>query len=122
MTPLQRALGANAIFSTLSGLSLLFVPGQIASFLGLAQAVSLPGIGLGLLLFAFFVGWVASRPSRRLVQFSIVQDLLWVIASVGVIFFSLFQLHANGYLILAIVAALVGLFAYLQFRHLEWAV
>lgn len=121
MNALQKALSANAVFSTLSGLSLLILSPQIASFLGLARATELPGIGLALLLFAVFVGWVAARPRRKLVQLIILQDLLWVIVSAVVILLGMFNLYTNGYLLIAIVAVLVGMFAYLQYRHLGWA-
>ncbi len=79
---LRVALGGNAAFSTLTGVSMLLGAGALASPLGLPSA-ALAIVGVGLLPFAGVVAWLARAPQRRRVAVLAVSlaDLGWVVGT-----------------------------------------
>jgi uncharacterized membrane protein HdeD (DUF308 family) len=112
---LRKALLGNALFSTLSGLTLLFVPRWVLRILGLSNHVSLVIVGVALLLFA---ATLIVNARRRVVKMSdawtaVFMDVAWVLASYILIFVIPFS--TSGKWVVGVVAELVLFFAVMQF-------
>jgi len=117
-TALRRALLANALFSTFSGLLLLGAPGFTTSVLGAVPELLLRLLGGGLIGFGMAVAVLSIRIPVNPMAAAVVTvaDVGWVLGSVTVV------LGAGGILTDAGVAAVLGvagivaLFATLQLR------
>ena len=117
---LRTALGANAAFSTASGLALVLAPDSVGEAMGGLPALVLRLVGVGLLAFAAAVVWVRAgavrRPDRVLAV--TVADTAWVIASAALPVLPV-SLSPAGVAIVAGVAAVVALLAVLQLAGLR---
>ena len=116
---LRAALLANAAFSTLSGLIILFAPAWVARVLGLSGDVNLMILGIGLIAFAAILVTNARRQQvkRSEAWIAVSLDLAWVLGSYTIIF--LVPFSPAGTWIVALVAELVLLFAVLQFMGIR---
>jgi len=105
----------NALFSTLSGLIILFAQGWVLRILGLSSKVSLLILGLALIVFAATLVINARKQEVKLSDAWIVvwMDVAWVIASYVLIFIVPFSTEGKWFV--GVVAELVLLFAVLQF-------
>ena len=118
---LKQTIQANAAFSGLSGLALIFFRDQLARFMNINLPDVLLFIGIGLLLFASFLLWTARQQPipLRLVTFIIWQDWLWVAGS-GLLFaIRAFGISTVGHLLIGVVAVVVAIFAVLQHKYLR---
>jgi hypothetical protein len=79
--PASYALWANALFSAATGLLLVFDVGTISAAVRVPDLVS-RAVGAGLLLFAGFVAWAATRVRPWLVIAISLADACWVLLSV----------------------------------------
>lgn len=115
---LRMVLKVNGTFSALSGLTLIAWR-PLADLMD-ANARTLIFIGGGLILFAITVWQAAVREeiNRKQVISIIVQDWVWVGASLVVIGFDIWNLSEVAYVLIAIVAVIVGVFASLQMKFL----
>mgnify|MGYP000152574403 CR=1 FL=1 len=114
MKLLPLALSGNAGFSFLSGLLLATLPKYIAGIFAASTYIPFVLIGLGLLFFAYTI-WIeikAQRPNKILAI--IVQDLLWVVASLVILLTRPLSISDIGYSIIAWIGGIVLLFAILQ--------
>ena len=81
---LGQLLRANAAFSGLCGL-LFSIPTQMLPAFTGRTSIELVVLGVGLLGFAFFLGWLSVRPNlasrgpKRLVTLVVALDLLWAL-------------------------------------------
>jgi len=118
---LRNVLWINAIFSLINGLALTVFPTIIAHWMGIAFPDILRYIGIALLLFAGSVGFSASKKvlSKKEIQFIIYQDWAWVIGSMIILAFQLFDLQHLAYWLIADVAIVVAIFAFLQTKYLK---
>lgn len=109
----RRTLGANAAFSSTSGLSLLLLAGSLAPLLGVRPSWILQLIGGGLVFFALGVAAVARRsPIRRAWVVTIsMMDLGWVLGTVGLALSWPEVMSRAGWIAAALVALIVMLFA-----------
>lgn len=114
MTLLKFALGANAILSTTTGLSLVFFHKSIATFFGTTMTLPFLLVGLGLLYFCATIILEIYKERRTRILWIIIQDLVWVVASAYILFARPLAISAGGYTSIAIIAALVLLMAILQ--------
>ena len=114
---LRRALQANGVFSSMSGLILIAASDRIAALIGIEQSLVL--IGVLLLIFAASLFWNARREmiNRTEAWIAVVLDVAWVIGTMALIFAGVF--NSTGNWVVAIVADLVLLFAALQFFGLR---
>ncbi len=111
---LRKALIGNALFSTLSGLTILFAQGWVLGILGLSSNVSLVILGSGLIVFAATLVINARRQHVKTSDawIAVWMDLAWVVGSYVLIFIVPFS--TGGKWIVGAVAELVLLFAVLQ--------
>jgi hypothetical protein len=111
---LRKALIGNAVFSSLSGVTILFAQGWVLHILGLSKNISLAILGIGLLVFAVTLVINAMRQQIRTSDAWIVVwlDLAWVLASYVLILVVPFSVE--GKWVIGVVAELVSAFAVLQ--------
>ena len=112
---LRKALMGNALFSTLSGLTILFAQGWVLRILGLASNVNLLILGVGLIVFAVTLVVNARRQQvkRSDAWIAVLMDVAWVLGSYILIFIVPFS--TEGKWVVGVVAELVLVFAVLQF-------
>jgi hypothetical protein len=112
---LRKALIGNAVFSTLSGVTILFAQGWVLRILGLSKDVSLAILGFGLLVFAVTLVINARRQQVKTSDAWIVvlMDLAWVLGSYVLIFVVPFSIE--GKWVVGVLAELASVFALLQF-------
>lgn len=114
MKLLPVALGANAGFSFLSGIALTTLPKYIAGIFAASTPIPFLLIGLGLLFFAYTI-WIEIKLQRaKKIMAIIIQDLLWVVASIIILLIRPLRISGIGYSIIAWIAGIVLLFAILQ--------
>ena len=113
---LRGALLGNAVFSSLSGLTMLLGSEALFHSLGLHDRGFLLSTGAMLLGFAGLLIWLATRdrPSIPLIWFVIVSDWLWVAGSAAMVAMHWTALPAAGLWTIGIVADVVMVFAILQ--------
>ncbi|MBT32512.1 MAG: hypothetical protein CMO01_22845 [Thalassobius sp.] len=118
---LRITLKLNAFFSAISGLILAVFAEFIGNLIGLDQNINLMYIGFALILFATFVFLVALSKTlnKSLVRFIILQDVLWVLASIVLLIVSPFNITFTGKILIIGIALVVADFAYFQFRFLK---
>ena len=119
-SPIRSILYANAIFSGVSGLLFVIASQPIARFLGVDIPLAVLLLGLGLVGYAALLYFNASRPeiSRSFVLFAVVADSMWVLLSIILLLTNWIPFTAPGKWAIGIVAAIVDVFATLQF--FEW--
>ena len=118
---LQRALLGNAVFSGLSGLSMVLAADALSQFLGLGSPIILTVVGIVLLLYAPMLVWLANQsPVPTHFAWEVIAlDVLWVISSVILIFTDFVPLTTSGKWAIAITADIIALFAILQYIGLR---
>jgi len=112
---LRKALMGNALFSTLSGFTILLAQGWVLRILGLPSSVNLLVLGAGLIVFAVTLVINARRQQVKKSDawIAVCMDLAWVLGSYVLIFIVPFS--TEGKWVVGVVAELVLLFAVLQF-------
>ena len=100
---------------------MLFFSSNLKMLFNIVNAYVFPVIGGSLLFFAVFVWYVASKKltNKILVTTITVLDLLWVLVSLIIVNFGLFDLTKEGNIIIIIVAIWIGFLAYKQFKSSE---
>jgi hypothetical protein len=111
---LRNALLCNALFSALSGLALVFAHNRIGTLLGLTENDSLPGLGVGLILFATALAFSARRSELKLpeARVAVALDFAWVLGSYVILF--LVPFNPQGKWVIAAIADVVLAFGILQ--------
>lgn len=118
---LRLALQGNATFSALSGLTLLFLPGSVAQFMGLKDLPILTIMGIGLLLFATVLLRIthSQKLPIQLIRVVIYLDWAWVLASLFTILWQPGNLMIGAYLLIGGIAIIVAGFALWQMYGLQ---
>lgn len=113
---LFKALIGNAIFSTLTGLEMLFFPEAIAGFIGFSAPGQIQQLGFSLLFFATVVTFVATRRPIRLWAAWLISasDILWVVGTVALLLTRPDLLNTAGIISAILVALVVADFAVFQ--------
>jgi hypothetical protein len=111
---LRRALLANASFSTISGLVLVFAQRWVVRLLGLPEPINLISLGIGLLVFAAILVLFARKNPVKLLDawIAVILDAAWVIGTYPLLFVVPFS--TSGKWVVAIVAEVVMVFALVQ--------
>src|SRR5215469_11151279 len=112
---LRKALIGNALFSTLSGLTILFAQRWVLRILGLSSSVNLLILGVGLIVFAvtLIINARKQQVKKSDAWIAVLMDLAWVVGSCVLILVVPFSM--GGRWVVALVAELVLVFAVLQF-------
>ncbi len=115
---LRRALLADAVASAGTGLLMAFGAGMLDSLLGLPTEL-LREAGIFCMVYGAFVGWMSTRARlpESLVWLVIVGNALWTVASIALFVWT--QPTALGYAFVLGQAAVVGIFAELQYVGLK---
>jgi hypothetical protein len=121
MLSLRTTLLVNATSSGAAGALLVLFSRPGSSLFSLNGTIAFTATGIFLLLFAAYVFNAASRKdiNRGQVYFISILDLLWVAASLVTLLTFGNDLSGIGIILIAGVAAWVGLMAYLQLKGLK---
>ena len=113
---LRAALLANAMFSVVTGATLLAAPGLVGRWLGQPAPAVYMVIGGGLLAFAAHVAWTATRPQLSTVQALVISvaDLGWVAGTAGLLAGWSASFSSLGLALIVAVAVAVFGFAWAQ--------
>ena len=116
---LQRALSANAVFSTASGFGLIFLRDALAAEIP-APPWLFAAVGVGLLAFAAQLALMASRTglARRLAMSVVVSDVAWVVVTSAALVAFFARISTLGAVLIVTVNVVVGVLALLQYRGL----
>lgn len=107
MNPLQKSLQLNALFSSTSGIIMVFLNQQIATLFGINNNTPFWVIGLLLIYFALTIWFEIKKQRTSAVVWIIIQDFMWVIGSILLIIFKPFGITETGNIIIGIIALLV---------------
>ncbi|MEL6672343.1 MAG: hypothetical protein AAFR61_09125 [Bacteroidota bacterium] len=123
MTPLHIYLRINAVFSALSGLTMLLANGPLQAWFGFELAWVFPVIGLSLLGFSASIFLLLRKDPLPLkeVRLISIMDGLWVLGSGLIILLPIFPISQLGYYLIGGVALLVGFLGWKQMQHLPAA-
>jgi hypothetical protein len=121
MTTLKNVLLLNGVSSGATALLLVLFPSAIATIFGTTSTLPFIGAGIFLLIFAAFVlNESRQNPLRTgMIKIILVLDILWVIDSLALVVFQLFDLSFWGYLLIGGVALWVAVMAFLQQKGLK---
>lgn len=116
---LRRVLLIDSATCLAMGALLLVAAGALAAILALPEAL-LRFAGLSLLPIAAFIGWVATRGSipRAGAWLVVAGNVLWVVASIGLLLGAWVSPNALGYAFVIAQAACVALLAALEYAGL----
>jgi hypothetical protein len=111
---LRRALVANASFSAISGLVLVFAQRRVVQLLGLPDTINLISVGISLLVFAAMLVVFARKERLKLSDawIAVTLDAAWVLGSYPLLLVAPFS--TSGKWVVGIVAEVVMVFALLQ--------
>jgi hypothetical protein len=117
----SRVLIGNAAFGILCGLICLLWTQPLAVALGIEPPVIVTILGVGLLLFAAELIWIALRApaDRRLLSIIFGLDVAWVIGSAILLLSGWLPLTTAGTWTVLVVADVVAIFAVLEFIGLR---
>lgn len=108
---MKKALGINAIFSGLSGVSLMLFDERMAELFETTALTPFWLIGILLLIFSSTIIWEMKRRNPIVILWIITQDMLWVIGSAVILIWKPFIISNEGYGIIAVTAVIVFIMA-----------
>jgi hypothetical protein len=117
---LRRALLADAVFSGVAGLGFTFGAGAFASLFNLPEML-LREVGLFLIAYAAFVGWLGTRQTtmKVLVLIMIAGNAAWTLGSIALLFSGSVAPNLFGMVMVVAQAIATGVFAELQYIGLR---
>ena len=117
---LRRALLADAVFSGVSAVGLTFGAGIFAALFSLPE-VFLREVGLFLIAYAAFVGWLGTRQTmmKVLVLIVIIGNAAWTLGSIALLFSGAVSPNLPGMIMVVAQAIATGVFAELQYIGLR---
>jgi ribosome-associated toxin RatA of RatAB toxin-antitoxin module len=104
---MEKALKINALFSGVSGLTLVLFHQSIATLFDVELNSPFWMIGIGLIIFAGSILFEIRRQNTLGVLWIIIQDMVWVVASIYLLVANPFSISMIGNLTIALVAAIV---------------
>jgi len=110
---------ANGLFSTLSGLSLFIFHHAIAMLFNVTLATVFWIVGIVLLFFSLTVFIEYGRQRKLYVRLMIIQDLIWVVASIFLLIFQPFGISLSVRYMIGLTATIVMVFSILQIVELK---
>ena len=117
---LRRALIADAVFSGVAALGFTFGAGAFAPLFNLPE-MFLREVGLFLIVYAAFVGWLGTRQSmmQALVLIVITGSAAWTLGSIALLFSGAVSPNLFGMAMVVAQAIATGVFAELQYIGLR---
>ena len=117
---LRRALIADAVFSGVAALGFTFGAGAFAPLFNLPEML-LREVGLFLIVYAAFVGWLGTRQTmmKALVLIVITGNAAWTLASIALLFSGAVSPNLFGMAMVVAQAIATGVFAELQYIGLR---
>ena len=117
---LRRALIADAVFSGVAALGFTFGAGAFAPLFNLPEML-LREVGLFLIVYAAFVGWLGTRQSmmKALVLIVITGNAAWTLGSIALLFSGAVSPNLFGMAMVVAQAIATGVFAELQYIGLR---
>ncbi len=119
MNILQKSLLANSIFSSASGILLIIFNRYIADLFGVSSTTAFWVTGIVLLFFAITIIIEIVKQRRLAIVWIIIQDILWVLASIILVITNPFSITKPGNYMISIIAFIVLCMAILQARALS---
>ena len=117
---LRRILQVDAASSALMGIAMALGAGPLATFLGLpAELIRHSGVVLLPFAAVLLLLSVATRPVKAAVWSVVILNALWTIDSVLLLFSGWVEPNAFGYAFVAAQAAVVGVFAAIEYSGLR---
>jgi len=107
MNNIQKALKANALFSSISGIIMILLNRQIADLFGTNNNTIFLIVGLILVYFAITIWYEIKKQRRLAILWIIIQDYTWVIGSLILIIINPFKITQIGNFIIGIIALIV---------------
>lgn len=119
-TFLRRALIADAVFSGVAALGFTFGAGALAPLFSLPE-MFLREVGLFLIAYAAFVGWLGTRQTimKALVLVVISGNAVWTLGSIALLVSGTVSPNALGMAMVVAQAIATGVFAELQYIGLR---
>lgn len=119
MKELKKYLTINSIFSAICGIIMLVLSSGLNSFFNTQNEYIFPIIGLNLIIFSGFVWFVSQKQLANKILVNLISglDALWVLGSLIIILFGLFDLSRNGNILIGIVALWIAFLGYKQFKN-----
>lgn len=118
---LVKALRANGVFSMLSGIVILLIQQPLANWFGQINPLYLAGLGIGLILFALRLLYLAGPGQLFKLEAQIIigSDIGWVAGSLVLLAAFYRQIAIPGILLMLAIALVVGGFAFMQTQGLR---
>jgi hypothetical protein len=119
MKELKKYLTINGAFSIISGSGMILFSSYPNELFEIDNQYVFPIVGVNLLFFGSFVIYVSRRylRNKRLINIITSLDALWVLGSLAIIIFELFDLSKSGNIVIGIVAAWIAFLGYKQFTN-----
>ena len=119
MSNLKKYLTINSLFSGLTGIIMALFYSQLNNFFHIDNNYIFPIIGINLIVFSVFVGYVSQKQltNKLLVNLIVILDLFWVVGSLIILALDLFDLSKNGYLVIGAIALWIAFLGYKQNRY-----
>lgn len=117
---LRRALIADAVFSGVAALGFTFGAGAFAALFNMPESF-LREVGLFLVAYAAFVGWLGTRAAmmKPLVLLVVIGNAAWTLGSIALLFSGAVAPNALGMAMVEAQAIATGVFAELQYIGLR---
>jgi len=109
----------NALFSSLSGLIMILFNQQLSKLFGIENHTAFWVVGLALFYFAITIAYEMKKQRRFAILWIIIQDFIWVVASIVILVFNPFQITQIGNIIIAIIAIIVLYMGIIQLNALN---
>ena len=102
MAALKKYLIINSLFSGLTGLVMLIFVNYLNTIFGITNEYVFPIIGINLLIFSGFVYFVSLKQLNNRVLVNLISglDAVWVLGSMAIINFGLFEISDTGNIII----------------------
>ncbi|MDR2271956.1 MAG: hypothetical protein LBF27_13710 [Sphingobacterium sp.] len=118
---LKNVLLINAVSSGMTGVLLATMPSLFTTLFDTPYGRPFMLLGIFLIVFALFVLVTAMKEvtPKSWTKFIITLDIIWVIASIVATIILFYTISVAGSVMILLVAAWVGMMAYLQNRNLN---
>lgn len=114
---LKKYLTINSLFSGICGLIMILFTVSLNNFFHLKNEYIFPVIGGNLLIFSVLVRYVSVKHLSNIILVKIITilDVFWVLRSIVIVLFGLFDLSPQGYILISIIALWIAFLAQKQY-------